>query len=98
MSINFDDLYALRLYHLDTIQDEFEIIKRLKIELFNSGIRNSDSIDNFLVDFYKFLPKRLFICIFYILSPLYLKIIYQFSSGLYNSMQNIKSKLRITRK
>lgn len=53
MSLNFDDLYALRLYHLDTIHDEFKIIQKLKIELFNSGIRNMDQIDETLVNFYK---------------------------------------------
>jgi len=69
---------------------EYRSFKRLIYSRIGLGV--------FLVDFYKFLPKRLFMCIFYTLSPLYLKIIYQFSSGLYNSMQNIKSKLRITRK
>ena len=53
MSLNLDDLYALRLYYTDTIHDEFQIIKKLKIELFNSGIRDQDQINNTLVEFYQ---------------------------------------------
>lgn len=53
MSLDLDDLYALRLYYTDTIHDEFQIIKKLKIELFNSGVRNQDQINNTLVEFYK---------------------------------------------
>lgn len=73
-------------------------LNSLEYRSFKKMIYSRIGLGVFLVDFYKFLPKRLFMCIFYTLSPLYLKIVYEFSSGLYNSMQNIKSKLRITRK
>ena len=73
-------------------------LNAIEYRSFKKLIYNRIGLGVFLVNFYKFLPKPFFMPIFYLLSPLYLKPIYEFSSGLYNSLKNLRSKLRITRK
>lgn len=51
MDINFDDLYAYRLYYLDTTTDEYLIVKYLKLRLIENNF-SLDLIDEFLFHFY----------------------------------------------
>jgi hypothetical protein len=51
MDINFDDLYANRIYYLDITTDEYLIIKYLKLKLIENNF-SLDLIDEFLFHFY----------------------------------------------
>ena len=61
---------------------------------FKRIIFNRIGLGVFLAHYYKLLPNPLFMCLFYFLSPLYLKPVYQFLSRVYNSIQYLVSKLR----
>lgn len=53
MSLTYNDLFAFRIAFLDRYSDENDIIRELKIELYNSGMNNVNDINNYLVNFYK---------------------------------------------
>ena len=52
MTLTFDDLFALRIYHSDRYYEEKNIIKELKYDLRSNGM-NMNDIDDYLYDFYK---------------------------------------------
>ena len=49
--IGFDELFALRVMYQDTYENEYDIIRELKMELLNIGM-SIDDIPTFLKDFY----------------------------------------------
>lgn len=51
--LTFDDLYAFRLHYQDISFDEYYIIKKLKEQLYNSGMENEEEINNHIYDFYQ---------------------------------------------
>jgi hypothetical protein len=51
--LTLDDLYAFRLHYQDISFDEYFIIKKLKEQLYNSGMENEDEINNHIYDFYQ---------------------------------------------
>lgn len=52
MTLNFEDLFAIRIAYQDMYNDESDIIRELKKELIRDGM-NINDIDDFLVNFYK---------------------------------------------
>jgi hypothetical protein len=54
--MDYDELYALRVYYQDEYDDEYNIIKSLKIYLFNNRFRLNilvSDINNILINFYQ---------------------------------------------
>jgi hypothetical protein len=51
--LTLDDLYAFRLHYQDISFDEYFIIKKLKEQLYNSGMENEEDINNNIFDFYQ---------------------------------------------
>jgi hypothetical protein len=50
--LSFDDLFALRIYYLDELEDESEVIKELKYKLLENEMEESQ-INKYLFEFYK---------------------------------------------
>tara|TARA_A100001015_G_scaffold320028_1_gene444943 strand:- start:1 stop:777 length:777 start_codon:yes stop_codon:yes gene_type:complete len=53
MSLDNNDLFAIRIDLLQDTEDEMLIIKKLKISLYRSGITDRDEINQKILDFYK---------------------------------------------
>ena len=49
--MDFDQLYALRIYYEDQYSDEIDIIKSIKFYLINNGINNNDA-NKLIKEFY----------------------------------------------
>jgi hypothetical protein len=51
--LTFDDLYSFRIFYQDISFDEYYIIKKLKEELYKSGVEDEDEINNHIYNFYQ---------------------------------------------